>query len=186
MYECFGARRAKLTPGDDGASARALVRGTWNGADAGDLGAMLRVDRTFELPDSHCVKIDVACMGNGVEARCPWLDADVTSVCDAMPRRARLTGRETKAALRKMLRRELPSDVASRLLAKRKRGFTAGFDDALRSDETRGLLRSLSKIDGIDVAVADRIWREHAAGRGEHRVRLFVLTALALFAEARL
>jgi len=188
MYEVFGPWRRRLTPGDDGAAARGLVRGEWGDADAGDLAAMLRVDRAFELPDSHCVKVDVACMGNGVEARSPWLDAEVLAVCDAMPRRMRLSGRSTKVALREMLRRELPEPLATEILSRPKRGFTTGFDDALRADSTRDLLLSgaLSRVSGVDVDVAHWIWREHRARRGNHRFRLFVLTALALFAEARL
>ncbi len=188
MYEVFGAWRAQLTPGDDGAAARGLVRDAWGASDAGDLAAMLRVDRAFELPDSHCVKLDVACMGNGVEPRSPWLDPHVRAVCDAMPRRMRLSGRTTKVALREMLRRELPEPLATEILSRPKRGFTTGFDEALRSETTRDLLLSgaLSRLPGIDVDVAHAIWREHRDGRGNHRFRLFVLTALALFAEARL
>jgi asparagine synthase (glutamine-hydrolysing) len=188
MYEVFGVWCGRLTPGDDGAAARGLVRDMWNGAEAGDVAAMLRVDRAFELPDSHCVKVDVACMGNGVEARSPWLDAGVLAVCDAMPRRMRVSGSTTKIALREMLRRELPEPLATEILSRPKRGFTAGFDDALRTDSTRELLTggALSRVPGVDVDVAHAIWREHRAGRGNHRFRLFVLTALALFAEAHL
>jgi asparagine synthase (glutamine-hydrolysing) len=188
MYEVFGVRRKLLTPGDDGGRARDLVRETWGEAEAGDLAAMLRVDRRFELPDSHCVKVDVACMGNGVEARSPWLDSGVTAVCDAMPRKMRVSGRATKVALREMLRRELPDSLAAEVLSRPKRGFTTGFDAALRAESTRDLLLSgaLARVPGIEVEVAHRIWREHKDGRGNHRFRLFVLTALALFAETKL
>ncbi len=188
MYEVFGTWRRHLTPGDDGATARALIRETWAGAAANDLGAMLRVDRTYELPDSHCVKVDVACMGNGVEPRSPWLDPHVRAVCDAMPPKARVSGRRMKPVLRELIRLDLPEPLARDLLSRPKRGFTAGFDEALRSDATRELLRSgaLSRVPGVDPAVADAIWQEHRGGFGNHRFRLFVLTALALFAESRL
>ena len=188
MYEAFGGWRARLTPGDDGSAARALVRETWGGAQAGDLSAMLRVDRRLELPDAHCVKVDVASMRNGVEARCPWLDPSVQAVCDAMPPRARLRGRTTKVALREMLRRELPAPLADEVLARSKRGFASGFDAALRSEATRDLLLSgaLARVPGIDAGAAHAIWREHRDGRGNHRLRLFILTSLALFADARL
>jgi len=125
---------------------------------------------------------------SGVEARSPWLDADVLSVCDAMPRRMRLSGRTTKVALREMLRRELPEPLATEILSREKRGFTVGFDDALRSETTRALLTggALARVPGVDVDVAHAMWREHRDGRGRHRFRLFVLTALAMFAEAKL
>lgn len=188
MYEVFGRWRAQVTPGDDGAAARSLIRQTWGDAGAGDLAAMLRVDRTYELPDSHCVKLDVACMGNGVEPRSPWLDPGVQAVCDAMPRRMRTSGRETKRALRELLRAALPPSLAAEVVARKKKGFSTGFDDALRSEETRALLVSgaLDRVGGIDARAADAIWRDHARGRGNHRFRLFVLVALALFAEAKL
>jgi asparagine synthase (glutamine-hydrolysing) len=187
MYEVFGVWRARVTPGDDGAAARALIRAEWRDADAGDVAAMLRVDRTFELPDSHCAKVDSACMGNGVEPRCPWLDTNVQAVCDALPPRMRIRGRTTKVALREMLRRELPGPLGEELVSRAKRGFSSGFDEALRSETTRDLLLSgaLERVGGVDVEAAHAIWREHREGRGNHRFRLFVLTALALFAEAR-
>lgn len=187
MYEVFGAWRARVTPGDDGAAARELIRGEWRGAEARDVAAMLRVDRTFELPDSHCAKLDAACMGNGVEPRCPWLDANVQAVCDALPPRVRIRKRTTKFVLREMLRREFPGPLGEELLSRPKRGFSSGFDEALRSETTRDLLLSgaLERVGGVDVAAAHELWREHREGRGNHRFRLFVLTALALFAEAR-
>jgi asparagine synthase (glutamine-hydrolysing) len=188
MYEVFGPWRSRVTPGDDGAAARALVRDAWAGAPAKDLGAMLRVDRRFELPDSHCTRVDVACMGNGVEARCPWLDPRVQAVCDALPRRLHVRSRVTKVALRELLRAELPEPLATELLSRPKRGFTTGFDEALRSETARDLLLSgaLGRVGGVDARAADALWRQHREGRGNHRFRLFVLTALALFAEANL
>jgi asparagine synthase (glutamine-hydrolysing) len=188
MYEVFGPWRARVTPGDDGALGRALIRDAWSGATAKDLGAMLRVDRRFELPDSHCTKVDVACMGNGVEARCPWLDPNVQAVCDALPKRMRVRSRETKVVLREMLRAELPEPLATELVTRPKRGFSSGFDEALRGAATRDLLLSgaLERVGGVNAAAAHALWAEHSEGRGNHRFRLFVLTALALFSEAHL
>lgn len=188
MYEVFGAWRTRLFPGDDGALAKARIGELWGDSAAGDLGAMLRVDRAIELPDSHCVKVDVACMGNGVEARAPWLDRRVVAVCDAMPRKMKISGGHTKRALREMLGREMPADLAAEVVARKKSGFTTGFDEALRADATRDLLLSgaLGRVVSCDTGSVERLWREHRAGKGRHTFRLFVLVALALFAEENL
>jgi asparagine synthase (glutamine-hydrolysing) len=188
MYEVFGAWRGRVFPGDDGAAAKARIAGIWGDSAAGDVAAMLRVDRALELADSHCVKVDVACMGNGVEARAPWLDRRVVAVCDAMPRKMRISGGVTKRALRDMLRRELPAELADEVVTRKKSGFTTGFDGALRADATRDLLLSgvLARVVAADAGAVERIWSEHRAGRGRHTFRLFVLVALALFAEAEL
>lgn len=188
MYEILGPWRQRVIPGDDGGTARALIRATWGDADAGDLAAMLRIDRTYELPDAHCAKIDVACLGNGVEPRCPWLDDGVLAVCDALPRAMRLAGRTTKVALRELVAGELPAVLAREILSRPKRGFTTGFAHTLRSDATRDLLLSgaLGRVPGLDVSAAEAMWREHREGRGNHFVRLFALVGLAIFAEARL
>jgi asparagine synthase (glutamine-hydrolysing) len=188
MYEVFGEHRTALTPDDDGSIARDWIRRHWGDAPAGDLDAMLRVDRAVELPDSHCVKVDVQCMAHGVEARSPWLDRDVVAACDALPPEQRLHRGRTKIALRELLRRRLPTNVADHVLSRPKRGFTAGLDDALGSPEAEDLLfgGALDRVPGL-VPEAARPWlAEHRAGRGNHRFRLSVLLALALFAEARL
>ncbi len=185
MYDVFGVWRKRVFAGDDGAPALSRIRELWGDSAAGDIGAMLRVDRALELPDSHCVKVDVACMGNGVEARAPWLDRRVVAVCDAMPRKMRISGGHTKRALREMLRREIPAEIAEEVVTRPKRGFTTGFDEALRADATRDLLLSgaLTRVAAVDSGAVERIWHEHRAGKGRHTFRLFVLVALALFAE---
>jgi asparagine synthase (glutamine-hydrolysing) len=188
MYEVFGEHRIALTPGDDGSRARDAIRSIWGDAPAGDLDAMLRVDRELELPDSHCVKVDVACMAHGVEARSPWLDREVVAACDALPPEQRIHRGRTKVALRAMLRRRLPNDVVEHVLSRPKRGFTAGLDDALATTEAGDLLLggALHRVPGL-VPEAARPWLvEHRAGRGNHRFRLSVLLALALFAERHL
>ena len=188
MYEVFGERRRALTPGDDGGVARSRIHELWGDSTAGDLDAMLRVDRALELPDSHCVKVDVACMAHGVEARSPWLDREVVATCDALPIGRRLDRGQTKIALREMLRRRLPGDVVAHVLSRPKRGFTAGLDDALATPEAEDLLLggALACVPGV-VPEAARPWLvEHRAGRGNHRFRLSVLLGLAVFAEAHL
>ncbi len=186
MYEVFGDHRATIFPGDDGAPARTRIASRWGGAAADDLDAMLRIDRAFELPDSHCVKVDTACMAHGVEARSPWLDRAVVATCDALPVEDRMRRGRTKLALRELLRRRLPAQLADDVLSRPKRGFTAGLDAALSSPDAEELLLggALALLPGVQPAGARALLEEHRAGRGNHRFRLAVLLSLALFAEA--
>jgi asparagine synthase (glutamine-hydrolysing) len=185
LYEVFGPWRARLTPHDDGGAAQFLVRKRWGAARADDLAAMLRVDRALELADSHCVKVDVACMGNGLEPRSPWLDREVVALCDALPLSARISGRETKRVLRAMLQRDLPAEAARHALSRPKRGFTTGFETALRSDAVRDLLLggTLERVPGLQTPAVGEILDEHVRSQGNHVFRLGVLVGLALFAE---
>lgn len=185
VYEVFGPWRAALTPDDDGARARDRVRALFGAAKGDDLSAMLRVDRALELADSHCVKVDVACMGNGVEPRAPWLDRDVVALCDALPARSRISGGETKRVLRALVAETLPADAARHVLTRPKRGFTTGFEPALRSPAVRELLLggALARVPGLETAAVTEILDQHAAGQGNHLFRLGVLVGLALFAE---
>jgi len=188
MYEVFGEHRSAIAPNDDGEPARARIESRWQGAEAGDLDAMLRVDRAFELPDSHCVKVDTACMAHGVEARSPWLDRRVVAACDALPSDQKMRGGRTKLALRELLARRLPPSIAADVLARRKRGFTAGLDSALSSPEAEQLLLGgcLGRVPGLRPEGARTLLDEHRSGRGNHRFRLAVLLSLALFAEAHI
>lgn len=188
MYEVFGPWREKLVPDDAGSVARGLVRDLWAGARAGDLSAMLRVDRALELPDSHCVKVDVACMGNGVEARSPWLDARVVAAADALPPQQRIRGGRTKRALHELLASELSPAVLRRVLRRPKRGFTTGLVEAYRSDAVRDLLLGgpLDRVPGLRTDAVREILDEHLHGRGNHVFRLSTLVGLAVFADAHL
>lgn len=185
MYEVFGPWRTRLVPGDDGGIGRGLICDLWDGAPPGDLDAMLRVDRALELPDAHCVKTDVACMGNGLEARSPWLDPRVVALCDALPEHERIRGRTTKVVLRRLLAAEFPDEIGRKLLQAPKRGFSTGFEDALRGTPVRELLLggSLDRFPELQRDGVHELLSEHAERRGNHLFRLMTLIALALFSE---
>ncbi len=188
MYEVFGEHRAAIAPQMGGEPARSRIEARWQGAAAGDLDAMLRIDRAFELPDSHCVKVDTACMAHGVEARSPWLDRGVVAACDALPTSLKMRGGRTKLVLRELLARRLPSEIVDEVLARPKRGFTAGLDSALASPEAEELLLGgpLGLVPGLRPDGVRPLLEEHRGGRGNHRFRLAVLLSLALFAEAHI
>ena len=96
-----------------------------------------------------------------------------------------MRGGATKCVLRDLLARELPPSIVRAVLRRPKRGFTTGFDAALRSPEVRELLLGggLEGVPGLRVAAVGGILDEHAEGRGNHVFRLSVLVGLALFVE---
>ncbi len=110
--------RAKLT----GAGTDDLAREAFEAAERGGadwLGAMLHVDRTLWLADEALMKLDRLTMSFGLEARVPYLDANVVAFADRLPWQRKLEGGQGKWVLRQVARRHLPEEVASR----RKRGF---------------------------------------------------------------
>ncbi len=79
----------------------------------------LRADFTRLLPDALLVKIDIATMANGVEARSPFLDTDLIEFAWGLPDRWLVDGWTTKPLLRSLARRQLSVAVAEAP----KRGF---------------------------------------------------------------
>ncbi len=122
--ETFDAasRRALYAPGWPGPSlaGEALARAAAApyGEDAW-LGAMRAIDRTVWLADEALMKLDRITMGHGVEARVPYLEADVVALADRLPQDLLISRGLGKRALRQVAARHLPLEYA---LAP-KRGF---------------------------------------------------------------
>lgn len=64
------------------------------------------------LADTLLIKMDIASMAHGLEARSPFLDQDLVSFVARLPEALKLSGRETKPLLRRLAERLLPRDVA--------------------------------------------------------------------------
>jgi asparagine synthase (glutamine-hydrolysing) len=91
-------------------------------------------DATHTLPDAWLTKVDRTSMAVSLEARAPFLDRRVLEHAFTLPLRARVTYRERKVVLRRILARYLPWDLINRP----KQGFTAPmrtwFANELRSE----------------------------------------------------
>jgi len=92
------------------------------------LNEALVLDVERYLPDDVLVKVDVASMAHGLEARSPFLDRRLMEYAARLPAGMKLGRRRGKRVLRAALARRLPPDV----LHGRKRGFGVPLDSWFR------------------------------------------------------
>ncbi len=85
----------------------------------GFLTQMMAADFACVLPYDLLVKVDIACMAHGLEARSPLLDVRLIDAVSSLPTRTKLSNRVTKPILRELARRYLPDRVCDAP----KRGF---------------------------------------------------------------
>lgn len=84
-----------------------------------DLRSMLQTDFELILPADLLVKMDVATMANGLEARSPFLDTDLVECAWSLPDEWLVDGLTTKPLLRSMAATQLPAEI----VGAPKRGF---------------------------------------------------------------
>jgi len=77
----------------------------------GALDRMLGTGFHTWLPASLLVKMDIACMAHGLEARSPLLDHVLIDSVARFPESVKLPGMQTKPLLRRLSQRYLPADV---------------------------------------------------------------------------
>jgi asparagine synthase (glutamine-hydrolysing) len=122
-------------------------------------------DRQTLLPDDLLVKMDIATMAHGLEARSPLLDHVLFETVARLPAAVKLSGLTTKPILRALARSVLPPDVAGAP----KRGFEVPLARWLEHD-----LRDLR--DGLLLSptglMAERFDRDMLADLVHHPRRL--------------
>ncbi|MBL8211081.1 MAG: asparagine synthase (glutamine-hydrolyzing) [Bryobacterales bacterium] len=122
------------------------------------------------LRDVILTKLDRATMSAGLEARSPFLDADLVDFLLTLPPQWKLRGLTGKYLLRRMARRYLPPAVADR----RKRGFRVPVSALLRGP-LRGFLRDhldptiVSRQGLFHAGYVRRLVEENEQGRDHHR-----------------
>jgi asparagine synthase (glutamine-hydrolysing) len=102
------------------------------------LDALLRTDTLLYLPNDLLVKMDIATMAHGLEARAPLLDHELVQWQARLPDAYKLRRGRGKYLLRRALRGLLPPET----LARRKQGFGVPLGRWLRR-ELRDLVREL-------------------------------------------
>ncbi|HXJ69179.1 MAG TPA: asparagine synthase (glutamine-hydrolyzing) [Verrucomicrobiae bacterium] len=141
--------------------------------------ATLYADIHSYLPDTLLVKLDIASMAHGLEARSPFLDHEFMEFAARLPEDMKLQGGRTKVALKRALRGVLPDDVLDR----RKMGFNAPLDRWLRrelKELSYDLLLSLrARSRGyFQPRFVERMLHEHSQGTRNWHTQIWNLMML--------
>jgi asparagine synthase (glutamine-hydrolysing) len=141
-----------------------------------------RADIHTYLPDDLMVKVDVATMAHGLEARSPLLDHALIEWAAQVPVEDQLAGGVTKALFRSVMAPYLPRTI----LTRPKRGFGCPLDHWFR-----GAIKDLAYDTLLSRAAAERglfrpryvrrLLDEHCAFRRDHHTRLWALLVLELW-----
>lgn len=136
------------------------------------------------LPDDLLVKVDIASMAHGLEARSPLLDHTLMEWAARIPASQKMENGETKSILKAAMEPHLPHDV----LYRPKMGFGVPIDHWLKAEmkdfaydtllSTRARQRGLVKPDFVRTMLD-----EHCAGLRSHHTRLWALLMLELWFE---
>lgn len=148
------------------------------------LNRQLHADFKLFLADDILVKVDRMSMATSLEARAPFLDKDVVELAFRMPGSLKLRGYRRKHILKQAMADKLPS----RILNRRKEGFSIPMKNWLRGD-LRPLMESLLSRERIEARglfewpAVERRMREHLAGGRNHAHQLFPLMVFERWAE---
>jgi len=167
----------------NGASADAFFLNVMaeSAAEGGDdaVDQALRTDTRMYLPDTLLVKVDIAAMAVGLEARSPLLDTSVMEFAASMPRAWKVTPTQSKKILKEAYEDVLPHDV----LYRRKMGFSMPIKHWFRHElhgyvremllDSRALGRGYFRRD-----VVERLIDDHHSGRRNNSSRLWALLML--------
>ena len=148
------------------------------------LNRQLHADFKLFLADDILVKVDRMSMATSLEARAPFLDKDVVELAFRMPGSVKLRGYRRKHILKQAMADKLPS----RILNRRKEGFSIPMKNWLRG-ELRPLMESLLSRERIEARglfewpAVERRLREHLEGGKNHAHQLFPLMVFERWAE---
>lgn len=134
----------------------------------------LHMDLFLNLPDCLLVKMDIATMAHGLEARSPFLDHRLVEYASKLSPHLKLKGLNTKPILRRIAQKYLPKSV----IGAPKRGFEIPLIKWLRNDlfemvneiclSRRGIVMQLFKKTYIEDLISGRL--ELDPGRWANRV----------------
>ena len=152
---------------------RDWLRGAFARAD-GPIDPMLWADSRTYLPDDLLVKIDIASMHVGLEARSPLLDHEVISFCAGLEEHHKVKGGVGKYLLKKLAERHFPRAFVHR----RKMGFGIPMAAWLRGPLRQALQDTL--VDGeimwpLQLARVRKELDAFLAGADQHTSRIWAL-----------
>jgi len=163
--------------------SEALIEQAYRASDGPDLvDATLDVDVQTYLPDDLLVKVDIATMAHGLEARSPFVDHEVMEFCASLPSDLKLRGRVKKYLLKRVAARFLPDSIIERP----KMGFGVPVDHWFRHElkdfARETLLGAPARDRGYFRAqTVRRLLDEHVEGKGHWHYQLWNLLVLELW-----
>jgi asparagine synthase (glutamine-hydrolysing) len=138
------------------------------------------------LRDVILTKVDRASMLHALEARCPFLDADLVDFANDLPLSLKLRGLTSKYILRDLAGRYLPQSVVRRT----KQGFRSPVGSLL-SQELRSLAQDmlapaeLDKHKLFNSGYVQRILNEHVGRQRDHSRQLWTLLCFQIWWQAQ-
>ena len=141
---------------------------------------MLWIDNRTYLAGDLLVKMDIASMHCGLEARSPLLDHKLIEFCASLPVNLKVHQSTGKYLLKKLAERNLPCD----LIYRKKMGFGIPLSEWLS-----GTLRTLTEdilldstiMSPFDQSVIQRILKEFFMGKIDHSSRIWALLMFGLW-----
>lgn len=98
-----------------GQDSLGLLNEVLRNSDAKDfLSQLVDADVNMYLPDDLLVKVDIATMAHGLEARSPFLDHQVMEFCAGLPPAMKLYGMKKKYVLKQAVKTLLPQTILNR------------------------------------------------------------------------
>jgi asparagine synthase (glutamine-hydrolysing) len=172
-----------------GTPASGLVRGFYDELaarqpNADSLQQLSWVELCNRLPELLLMRVDKLTMAHSLEARAPFLDADLVSYVLGLPRNLKIRGKTTKYVLKRAVRELLPRAV----LARPKQGFRVPLPEWLRG-ELAGWARhqlhhsSIHRRGLFRRAEIERMWGRHVSGTYDHSFDLWCLLNLSAWYE---
>jgi len=170
-------------------TAAALVTGFYRELaerrpDADPLQQWSWVELCNRLPELLLARVDRVTMAHSLEARAPFLDAELVSFAFGLPAHLKIRGATTKYVLKQAVRSLLPASI----VARRKQGFRVPLPEWLRGElagwalhylrDARIMRSGLFRRDAIE-----RMWARHRSGAYDHSFDLWCLIQLAAWHE---
>jgi len=147
----------------------------------------LGIDLSLYLPYDLLVKVDVASMAVGLEARSPMVDHEFVEFVARLPHRFKISGLTLKAILKKALKGLLPKDI----LGRRKMGFGVPLDYWFRGelrDYIRDILLSQRHLERgyFRREAVEKLVENHVTGRVNAQYSIWNLLMLELWHRAQI
>ena len=142
------------------------------------------VELCNRLPELLLMRVDKLTMAHSLEARAPFLDADLVSYALGLPAHLKIRGKTTKYVLKRAVRSLLPRAV----IARQKQGFRVPLPAWLRgelSSWAQHQLRhaSIHRRQLFRREEIDRMWHQHTTGAFDHSFDLWCLLNVAAWYE---